>query len=205
MVTSIDTWLFLRLNVGLANPVLDRLMPFVTEFRHWLPLIVVVLAALAIRGGGRGRSAILVAILLVVVTDQLSSSLIKPWIARIRPCHVVEGARVIYRCGNTWAFPSSHAVNTMAAAIFFGLAWRRWLWPLVAASVLISVSRVYIGIHYPFDVMGGWLIGGILGWGTYRLWQSHLQRLLNRIPSFRCDDRPHTPAEEDTRMGRQGA
>ena len=190
MVTTIDTWLFLRLNTGLANPVFDWLMPFVTEFRHWLPLVVVLLAVLAIRGGGKGRSAILMAILLVVVTDQFSSSLIKPWVARARPCHLVEGARVIYRCGNTFSFPSSHAVNTMAAAIFFGLAWRRWLWPLLAASALMSLSRVYLGIHYPFDVLGGWLIGGILGWAAFRLWLSHFQRLLNRMPSFRFESPP---------------
>ncbi|MEW5702253.1 MAG: phosphatase PAP2 family protein [Candidatus Zixiibacteriota bacterium] len=186
-LTDIDTWLFLKLNAGAANPVLDWLMPIATELRYYLPVIVVGLLALAIFGGGKGRSAVLIAILLIITTDQLASHLIKPLVGRVRPCHVVAGARVLYRCGKTLAFPSGHATSTMAAAIFFGLLYRRWLWPLVALSVLISYSRVYLGIHYPLDMLGGWVLGGGLALGAAWLYRAHLARQLNRWRLFRTD------------------
>ncbi len=119
-IISVDTWLFLKANAGAANALCDWLMPIVTQLRYWRPLIVVGLVALAIFGGGKGRTVVLLSIALLAATDQLSSHIIKPLIGRVRPCHVVEGARVLVRCGNTLSFPSSHAVNSMAAAVFFG-------------------------------------------------------------------------------------
>ena len=122
---------------------------------------------------------------MIIASDQLASFVIKPWVGRIRPCHDVEGVRLLYMCGKTLAFPSGHATSTMAAAIFFGIIYRRLLWPLLATSVLVSYSRVYLGIHYPFDALGGWLIGGSLAalslWAYYRL----VQPFMNRFRFFR--------------------
>jgi undecaprenyl-diphosphatase len=185
LITDLDTWLFLKLNAGAANSFCDWLMPIATELRYHLPFIVVGLLALALFGGGKGRSVVLIALVLVAVTDQTATQLIKPWVGRLRPCHVVEGARVLYRCGKTLAFPSGHATSSMAAAIFFGLMYRRWLWPLVALSVLVSYSRVYLGIHYPLDMIGGWVLGGGLAWGTVRLYRCCLVRWLSRWRLFR--------------------
>ena len=185
-LTQFDTRLFLFVNVGLANSFFDWLMPIITEFRNWAPVIVAGLAAIAWFGGGKGRTVALTAIVLIVITDQLASQVIKPWIGRLRPCHVVEGARILYRCSNTFAFPSSHATSTMAATVFFGLIYRRLFWPLAIASVLVSFSRVYLGVHYPLDVFGGWLLGGGLAWGMVVLYRSQVQPYCNRF-RFLCD------------------
>lgn len=177
--------MLLRLNAGAANSILDWLMPIATEIRNWAPFIIGGLLAIAIFGGGKGRTAVILAIILITASDQLSSSVIKSLVERTRPCHDIEGVRVLYRCGKTFSLPSSHAVNSMAAAIFFGLIYRRWLWPLVCVSVLVSYSRVYLGVHYPFDVLAGWLIGG--GLAAMAVWVYHhwAQPFMNRFRLFR--------------------
>ncbi len=185
LIAQWDRELLLLLNTGCANSFLDWLMPIATEVRNWAPFIIGGLLALAIFGGGKGRTAVLVAIILITATDQLSSSVLKPLFARPRPCHDVEGIRVLYRCGKTFAFPSGHATNPMAAAIFFGLLYRRWLWPLVGLAVLVSYSRIYLGVHYPFDAIGGWILGGGMAVGAVWVYHNWAQPRLGRYRLFR--------------------
>ena len=182
---ALDTWLFLKLNAGVANGFFDWLMPIITNIRHFRIPIIVMLAALALFGGGKGRSAVLLALITLTITDQVSSTILKPWIGRIRPCHVVEGARVITGCGNNLAFPSGHATNTMAAAILFGSIYRRALLPALVLSVLVSYSRIYIGIHYPVDIVGGWIIGGGIAWGIVNLYHKALRQHMEQWRPFR--------------------
>lgn len=183
-LSQIDTWLLLRLNAGAANQLFDWLMPLVTELRNWAPFIVGGLLAIAIFGGGKGRTTVLLAVILLTLTDQLSSTVIKNLVERARPCHDVEGVRVLYRCGKTFSFPSSHAVSSMAAAIYFGLLYRRLLWSLVAVSVLVSYSRIYLGIHFPFDILGGWLLGGGLASAAVWVYHRWVQPFMNRFRLF---------------------
>jgi membrane-associated phospholipid phosphatase len=180
-----DTWLFLQLNAGVANSFFDWAMPIITNVRHYLIPLVVALLAIAVFGGGKGRSAVLLLLITVTITDQLASSILKPMIGRVRPCHVVEGVRAITGCGHTLSFPSGHATTSMAIAIFLGLLYRRWLWPLIAFSVIISYSRIYIGVHYPLDVLGGWVIGGTIAWRMVIFYRRYLRHRLERLRFFR--------------------
>lgn len=182
---NFDTWLLLKLNVGVANGFFDWLMPIVTNIKNFRIPVAAGLVALAFFGGGKGRGAILLAIVTLAITDQMASHVIKPWIGRLRPCHVVEGVRVIAGCGNTLSFPSGHATSSMAAAILFGRLYRRWLWPALGLSLLISYSRVYIGVHYPADIVAGWLLGGSIAWGMVRFYNKALQKYLERWRLFR--------------------
>ncbi|MBI3872025.1 MAG: phosphatase PAP2 family protein [candidate division Zixibacteria bacterium] len=184
-IQTVDTRLLLILNAGAANPFCDWLMPIVTDIRFLLPVVSVGLAALAVFGGGKGRSVVLLAVILLGLTDLVSSDLIKPWVGRVRPCHVVAAVRAIYRCGNTLSFPSGHATGTMAAAVFIGSFYRRGLWPLLALSFLISYSRIYLGIHYPLDVVGGWVLGGTMATGAVLLHRTRLRRLFDRVRLLR--------------------
>lgn len=185
LLTQLDIWMLLRLNAGAANPFLDWLMPIATELRNWWPLVIGGLLAVAIWGGGKGRVAVLLAVVLLTATDQLSSTVIKNLVERPRPCHDVEGVRVLYRCGKTYSFPSSHAVTSMAAAVFFGLLFRRLLPILLSASILVSYSRVYLGVHYPFDILAGWVLGGGLAVLTVWVYHRWTQPYMNRFRLFR--------------------
>ncbi len=182
---AIDTWLFLKLNAGAANAFFDWLMPIITNIKYFRIPMIVMLVALALFGGGKGRSAVLLALITITITDQLSSTYLKPWIGRIRPCHVVEGVRIITGCGNSLSFPSGHATNTMAAAILFGAFYRRALIPALVLSVAVSYSRIYIGIHYPADILAGWIIGGGIALGMVTLYRKALRKELERWRLFR--------------------
>lgn len=185
---TIDVWLFLRLNASAANSFFDLIMPVITNIKYYRIPILIGMGLLAIFGGGKGRVAVLLALITLTLTDQLSSHVIKPWVGRVRPCHVIEGARFITGCGNTLAFPSGHATNTMAAAIFFGFFYRRWLWPALGLSLLVSYSRVYLGLHYPSDLLGGWILGGGIAGGIVWVYQTKLRIFFDRFRLFRNRD-----------------
>ncbi len=91
---------------------------------------------------------------------------IKHLTARVRPCHILTGIHQLTGCGGTFSFPSNHALNTAAAAAFAQVLYpvTGWVtWPIVAA---VGFARVYVGAHYVTDVLGGWVIGGVLGVGA---------------------------------------
>ena len=113
---------------------------------------------------------------IIAASDQLSSSVMKPIFERLRPCEVLgnvhlwhgpEGwittpAEVARSYKNSFSFPSSHATNITASMLFLGLVYRRWLAPLLAVALLVSFSRIYIGVHWPSDVLAGMALGAAI-------------------------------------------
>lgn len=160
---ELDRTLFILLNQQWIHPILDRVMPFVTDFDHWrIPVILALLVALA-RGRTETRLGILFAILAVVVADQIASSGIKPMVERARPFEVIENTRKLIGAHN-FSFPSSHAANTFAAGVFLALRFARFRFLLIIPLV-VAYSRVYVGVHYPLDVAAGALLGAVIGAG----------------------------------------
>jgi undecaprenyl-diphosphatase len=97
------------------------------------------------------------------LTDQVSSIFLKDWIGRIRPCATLSGVHLLVACGAGKSMPSSHAANCFGQAALFGLLYVQARWPLVIFASLVALSRVFVGVHYPGDVLVGTMVGLMIG------------------------------------------
>jgi undecaprenyl-diphosphatase len=156
---SVDVQLFYFFNVTIANPVFDFLMPVITGKNYLKIPIFIAWLLLIWKGGKPGRTAALLMIPVLTLSDQLSSSVIKPLVGRLRPCHTLENFRLLVGCGGGLSFTSSHAANFSAAGalLVYFLPKQYYIW--LSMVLLIGFSRVYVGVHYPFDVIGGFILG----------------------------------------------
>ncbi len=176
---SVDAALFLFVNRSLQNPVFDFLMPFITDLnRHRivLVLVAVLLLAMLVKGGKRGRLAVAALVLGIAFSDQVNSSVIKFVLERPRPCHVLANVHLLVGCGSGYSFPSSHAVNTVCGAAILAFFYPRAAVWLYAFAATVCFSRIYVGVHYPSDVLGGAVLGFFAGLLiiTLFLWTEHL-------------------------------
>lgn len=161
---SIDLAVFYFFNHSIANPAFDRFFVFITDVNHWYIAYLILLGIAFVKGGRTGKIAAVGALVLIAASDQLSSFFIKHWVARIRPCNALPDARKLIECSGSYSFPSSHAVNNFAAAVFFYRIYPNLKWVLFISAFLVAFSRVYVGRHYPSDIIGGAIIGSALGY-----------------------------------------
>jgi len=164
-LAGLDRTIFLFVNVHLANAVTDVVMPLVTSDTLLRVAYLVVALALLWKGDRRTRWLVLFSALTLAVTDQLSAGWLKPLFARPRPCHTlpIDSFRLLVTCGSGYSMPSSHAANAFGQAILFGLAFPRARWWLFGLAVVIASSRVFVGVHYPGDILVGSLVGCLSG------------------------------------------
>ena len=167
----------------------DILMWYISKSTTWLPLYALlvglivyrfgILSPSLCREGRRGSSLLRVLIILagfavaVGVSDFVSSGIIKPWVCRLRPTHEPEIAGLIHLVsgytGGLYGFVSSHAANTMACALLFALLYRN-KYATVGLMLWVALncySRMYLGVHYPADIIGGLAIGALMATLTY--------------------------------------
>ena len=178
MLSELDSQFFLYLN-GLHTDWLDPIMIAITKMWVWLPLYAL-LIFFAIKQYGKKCWWIFLAIGLVVLcSDQLSSHVCKPIFQRLRPCFNPDFEALIYlpqgMAGGQFGFVSSHAANTFAIAAFLTAAFKnkyRWIGFLLFAWALISsYSRIYIGFHYPGDIIAGAILGLLIGLIIWKIFQ----------------------------------
>ena len=163
-LAGIDHALFIFLNVTVANPFTDALMPVVTDDMFLRVLYGAAMGAILWRGDARLRWLVLASALVLLLTDQTSSHLLKPLIGRARPCHVLENINLLVGCGGGLSMPSSHAANAFGQGVLFSLVIRQTKWYLWVFAAVVAISRVFVGVHYPGDVFVGAVIGGGYGW-----------------------------------------
>ena len=130
-----------------------------------------------IAGGKKGRTVALFVFLLVLISDQLSSNLLKDLVQRTRPCHVLPGVHLLVGCTDSFSFPSSHAVNNFAGAFFFSHFYPKMKYAIYTGASMMAISRVFCGVHYLSDILGGMIIGLLIGWGFIVLWKKINSRL----------------------------
>lgn len=166
-----DHALFHFVNTGLANPVFDILCPLFRNKLFWLPLYLLLALIFYKRYGNKIFLIGLFVAFTVLLTDQLSSSLIKPLVHRLRPCNnsALQVRLLLDYCGAGFSFVSSHAANHFGIAMFLIPFFNR---KKLAAALLftwafaIAFSQVYVGVHFPADVAAGAMLGIFIGWLT---------------------------------------
>lgn len=175
---SLDLKLLYFINHSLSNPVFDTIMPFFRDKRTWIPLYIVVVYFIIRKYQLKSIWVIAFAALTVVLCDQISAGLIKPLFERVRPCNNPELASWLnlpIGRGNGWSFVSSHATNHFGLAVYFSMIFMgyknqmRILLPFLLWAFFIALAQVYIGFHYPSDVLVGGVIGASIGYGTAKL------------------------------------
>ena len=180
-IKKLDTEIFLFIN-SKHTEFMDHIMGWASGKFLWIPLYIFFLYLVFKYVGKRIWLVLLIITLTILISDQTSVQLFKNVFLRYRPCHNLELESLVHvngHCGGQYGFISSHAANTFALAMFLSLFFCNrirffgiyiFLW-----AGLVSYSRVYNGVHYPADIAVGSLVGMLIGFSTFKLYQ-----LLNR-------------------------
>ena len=168
---SFDQSLFVYINQVATHPLTDTLMPFFRESTLWIPFYLFLIVFVFVNFGKKGWVWLLFAFITVLLTDQFSSSIIKNWVQRPRPCAdplLYGQVRLLLdHCSGGYSFTSSHATNHFGVATFLfitlGRYFGNWKYLLFIWAALICYAQVYVGVHYPLDVVFGALLGFLIG------------------------------------------
>ena len=157
-----DKATFYWINADWQNSVFDFVMPILTNFSHWKFPMFIILLALFVWGGKKGRWSVILGVVAVGLADLSSHVILKNIFERVRPCSELPNVHLLLynNCPVTYSFPSNHAVNCFSSALLVSYFYKKTGIFLFLLAILVAISRVYIGAHYPFDTMGGAV------WGT---------------------------------------
>lgn len=183
---SIDLLIFYFFNHTLSVGFLDKFFSIITNVNNWYITYVLLLSISWIKGGRKGKIAVLGIILLIIFADQTGYRILKEFFARPRPCHALLDVLTPVGCTGTYSFPSNHALNNFAAAMFFYRLFPKLKWILFITASLIAISRVYLGLHYPSDIIGGAIIGSVFGY-IFAAGVLYLDNYLNQKKLKRSD------------------
>ena len=162
---ELDQYFFLFLN-SLHNSFWDHVMYWVTSTLFWIPLYIFLVAFMQRK---LGKGAVIIFNITIILCDQISASIIRPFFQRLRPCCDPKIQHLVHLVGTyigDYSFPSSHATNTFGIAMLCWLLLKEynpWIYLLFPWAFLVTYGRVYGGVHYPGDIIVGALLGLLLG------------------------------------------
>lgn len=193
MIVRLDQQLFLYLN-SMNSPFWDHVMYAISGKLIWAPLYLAIMIYIGIKFKRKFLVILLFIILGITLSDQISVHLFKNLIQRLRPCHepALEGLIHLVKgeCGGMYGFVSSHATNSFYVALL-SLLFIRMRWFTISVVLWASVvgySRIYLGVHYPGDVICGSMLGALIGWGIYRLYLYSDNKFLRHNHYFNNSD-----------------
>ena len=198
MLERFDQQVFLFINSS-NSPFFDQVMHAISGRLIWAPLYLAILIYLGIKYKRKFLIILIFTILAITLSDQ-ASVVLKNLTQRLRPCndpsltglvHLING-----ECGGLFSFVSSHAANSFNVA-FLSLLLIKKKWysiSIIVWATVIGYSRIYLGVHYPGDVICGYLLGAFIGWGIYSLYVLTDNKILKHKPYFSSlENRPPTP------------
>ena len=181
-----DKWLFTKINQTTANSLFDAIMPFFREALVWIPLYLFIILFAIYNFPKKALGWIIGLGLTASSTDLISSRIIKPFIGRKRPCNdleMIDTIRLLLpSCGQNGSFTSSHAANHFGIAMFIYITmrniWGNYTYLFFIWAALISYAQVYVGVHYPLDILGGAIVGCSAGYFIAMVYTKKIGSLL---------------------------
>jgi membrane-associated phospholipid phosphatase len=185
---DLDYLLFYYVHFEWSNNLGDSLFPFIRNQFFWAPIYLFLLIYSIYNYGKKGLLWCISYLVTFGIADYTSSSILKPIFERMRPCNdetFLETIRELVNCGSGYSFPSSHAANHFAMSVFIAITLtknHKWLWaPLLLWAALVAYAQVYVGVHFPMDVLAGALIGSFIGVAVGILFNKYV-KLQSDIP-----------------------
>jgi len=184
-----DQFIFKIIHFEWSNQVFDLVLPILREKLIWIPFYLAIIIWAFFKMSYRSASLFILSIIILVsLADFISSQVIKKTVQRERPCQLAHMPSTDYElvpCGGGFSFPSSHATNHFALAFFLifslGKKYRRIHFPLLTWAIMISLSQIYVGLHFPTDVIAGAILGFIM---AFLVWQLFKIMILEKNPLY---------------------
>ena len=170
-IEALDKKLFVVLNSQWTNSFFDTVLPYFRDSVFWAPLYLFVIAFIAINYGRKGLWWSLAFLCTIAIADMVSSRIFKEGFQRLRPCQdpfFFDQVRLLLKhCSTAFSFTSSHAANHFGMATFVSITlyptFKRWIYFTYLWAFFISYAQIYVGVHYPIDILGGAAIGVLAG------------------------------------------
>ena len=184
-IIQLDKQLLVYLN-GLGSEPYDSMWLFITKQTNWIPLFLILLYVIYKKIGGKQTLYVLLFVaLLIFITDQCTN-LFKHGVQRLRPCNnpdVYSMIRVVKKT-KSFSFFSGHASNSMATTTFFFLIFRKYYkyaFLLFLFPLIFAYSRIYLGLHFPSDILTGYLFGIFTGAFFYRIYSIYQNKYFSQL------------------------
>ena len=180
-IIELDKAVMIFFNKSITNSLFDFIMPIITSKDFLTVIGMLLIFYLTVFCGKKGRITILVLVFAVGSSDAICAQIIKPWVGRIRPSHEFNDfINLLVSKGGKWSFPSNHAANSFAFATVLSYFFEQKKVVLYTLASIIAFSRVYVGVHYPLDIIFGAVVGYILSWFVLSIWVVIKMRELKR-------------------------